>query len=374
MKLLLLLISLTFTLLLAEDSIRPPPGFLMPPTTPKYCRRTHAYSAISANECTIASIAACGKNVASLLFRISSGPLPHFRLSFVKPGRGDSARVYNHIAYDRIIEYKDTDSELGYQPAKDTILNTHWLGEGYGPNVPNFKWTPLTRTLIPIPDGSGDQITRISFSLRKFFQAKFLANIQFGVDITPKEITVNGTMKQILTPNSFKITVDITNITFVDPTASGFALGSVIVTAGSIRARGNTTIVRDGDRPDDQTTTQDAWGVPDGDDKTVDGSAIGWQRGLFSRWAVNGTLEGVIKSSDMITTGFNEILATDGGVDIISGYKATRVWFSVNGQPTDIHWDPTVAAGDITPPNTMSSAASIIPSFMLIVALIALCL
>jgi len=229
----------------------------MPPPIQKYCRRAHTFTPISLYEATIASIAACGKSVSALLFRISSGssalaPLPHFRLSYVKPGKEETTRVFNHIAYDRIIEYKDTDSELGFQPAKDIVLTTHWLGLGFGPNGPNFKWSPLVHSTMAIPDGSGDLIRRISFNLRKIFQPRFLADIQFGVDISPKEITVNGTMKQILTPNSFKITVDINNITFANSSASGFALGGIVVTAASIRARANTTIARDGDRPDDQ--------------------------------------------------------------------------------------------------------------------------
>jgi len=345
----------------------------MPPPIQKYCRRAHTFTPISLYEATIASIAACGKSVSALLFRISSGssalaPLPHFRLSYVKPGKEETTRVFNHIAYDRIIEYKDTDSELGFQPAKDIVLTTHWLGLGFGPNGPNFKWSPLVHSTMAIPDGSGDLIRRISFNLRKIFQPRFLADIQFGVDISPKEITVNGTMKQILTPNSFKITVDINNITFANSSASGFALGGIVVTAASIRARANTTIARDGDRPDDQTTTQDAFGVPDPTDNTQDASTVGWTRPFLSKWA-----DGSTQSSSVIVTGFTEITASDGGVDLIAGYKATRVWYSVNGQPTDIHWDPTMAAGDIVPPNTpASSAASVVPSLMLIVALLAL--
>jgi len=366
MQLCVSLLALSFVFILAQNPsppIRPNPQYMGPPTAPKYCARAQQLARNTDNDYSVVSLATCNLKVAALLFRISSGPLPHFRLSFVKPGKTEVARVYNHIAYDRILEYMDTDGEKGYQPSKDIILRTHWLGEGFGPNVPGFKWSPITTSNVTLP--TGDTLRRFSFNLRKALQTRFLCDIQFGVDITPREINVNGTIKTILTPNSFKITFDATNITYTNSSASGFALGAVIVTAASIRARANATIV-DGARPDDQTPNQNAFGVPDADNTTLDGAVVGWQNGFTARWA-----DGSMTSKNLIATGFTEITSSDGGVELIAGYKATRVWYSVDGQATDVHWDPTIAAGEIYAPNQGpaqgGNASSIILSVTLLI-------
>jgi len=301
-------------------------------------------------------------------FRLSSTRLPHFRVIQQNRIHYLVDQIFHNtwLAFDRIIDYtKNPNSTvLGYDPLLDTVNQVIMLQDGS--NLSN--WTSIATSTQTLP--GGNVVTRYSFSLQT---SRFV--ISLGIDVSPIEVSrlVNGTTvtTQILTPDSFKITLDLTNITNYSPNSSGLTIGGVLVVSAAARNRTNTPLGPSdpGVRPDDNVPGQQiSFGIPDNDTPSMDLAFVSWKQSFLSVFNNSQTVSQVTLIASNLTS--MPISANNGGVETFLGGNLYRVWFSHPGKPTSINWDPAVGGAELPTYDVQGSNASSITISLLLLVLI----
>jgi hypothetical protein len=310
---------------------------------------------------TASSLSFCevnGKPLRAAEFQAGAGskPGPHFwSRTLVKQFRTSSTATIKgfeaYIAFDRFGTYSGTFNSA----------TLDWYVELFSANTTLF--TEITVTKNPINgDSAGNFLYTLSFnSLAGAFPAHPNLVLTFTLDVTP---VVTRFGLKVLTPDSFKLTVDATGIDYLNSgTPGGVYLGAWLLTGKEIGTitRGNNT------------EDLDAPGVPSSTNGNLPilNNATDPDQGFFSfdlkSWGDNVTSKDV----DVIYVRSATEDGTFFALSEFTEYVARRIHFATSVKSNTAEWDPSVGASD----TALGGATSLIPSLsLLLFALIALLL
>merc|ERR1712232_326323 len=149
----------------------------------------------------------------------------------------------------------------------------------------------------------------------------------------------NGTQigtRKILTPNSYKLNVDMHGFRYSGPNTR-VAIGAFFVYKGSVAKRDSSSTEAEEERPDDNTKNQRVMTVSD---SSQTAGFFSWDK-YVNATSVSGTsaIVPIASSSIMAETNTDDL-------EVDAGWKVVRVWFTPDGQPESISWDPSIGVAE----------------------------
>jgi hypothetical protein len=306
--------------------------------TNRYCRRT-VESAFTDSKQTFVGVAnlqcfrANGKGKAArLTFTMSTRPVPNFRLTALLATSDSASAFSGRFAADKIVEYVEANNVPGYQVGTDTLVKETLLSSN--------AWTDFDRSSVAVGDATVNKLTTtLTLSGTTY---------TFGGQITTDEVTLNGTVKMVITPNSLKTVFGITNYVY-SANNSQIAIGAIMFVRGAVDRRTSIdTPTSDGERPSDNTANQGVVNIPGANANGF----FSWQKFVLGR---NASSSGVTKTVALTESGITS--ANDTVIPRLadeSGFILQRIYYSINERVTEFSWDPTLATAEATDSNTAS--------------------
>jgi hypothetical protein len=291
-------------------------------------------------------------------FEVGAGsfPGPHFYArSLVRTSTRATTMVKGFecfIAFDMFGEYNEGGTTPGFNPADGDVRI--WNVSLFNGQTPLF--TPIVTTKTPIIGGDGtddNSVYSLSFSsVPGIFATAPTLSLTFTLDITPV-VTQFGF--KVLTPNSFKLTIDADGIVFQDPATPGGAyLGTYLLTVKDIAdiVRSNTSVTMDAPGIASNTSSN----IP------INSGPTDPDAGFF--WFENTMLGNV--SGQVVTVVAVRDVTEDKDFPLMDQFiqaVARRIHISTtNKLLPSIEWDPNVGVSD----SDVNAGSALVSSFVVI--------
>jgi hypothetical protein len=164
-------------------------------------------------------------NAESIKFVINNVGIPQIQLIFTSKNNASGTDPIG-FAMDKLISYKDVDGVIGYNEGVDTVLQTF----DFNDVLLSTNWSAIDTQKTTVGAAS---IYNIKFNLTKPNNA-FSCSVFFHIQCAPQEV-LNNVTNQYLTPNVVKISLQLKEITGIVNSATGVALGGIIMVKGGQR-------------------------------------------------------------------------------------------------------------------------------------------
>jgi hypothetical protein len=319
-------------------------------TTNKFCRRTlegnfsdgkQTFTGVSDLKCIRGG--AQGK-AARLTFVMSTRPVPNFRLTALVARSDSVAGFSGRFATDKIVEYVETNNVPGYQVGADQLIKETSLN--------NNAWTDFERTIIPVGDATVNKLTtQLVVSGTTY---------TYGAQLTTDEITLNGTVKVVITPNSVKTVFGISNYVY-SAQNSRIAIGAILFVRAAIdRKSGTDTPGSEGERPNDNTANQAVANIPGANGNGI----FSWQKFVLGRNASSSSVTKSVSLTESAITSANDTVIPRNSDE--AGFVLQRIYYSIDERVTEFSWDPSMGTQETTDSNVAAK-----PTIALALAVVA---
>lgn len=367
----IIFIALILVVAVLAQTKQDKPEYKKPAITAKTCPRSLDVNfsngkktvVITANANTCASTDK--RRMEKVQFSFSSVGIPRVSLNAQKKKEDSGAAIKLGFGIDRIIEYYEKNGVEGFQQGEDVITGTYKLQSP--------AWTDIATTTTDV-----DASTRVYDLSTSLLSQSFVEEVKFTVSVTPSEVSFrmqNTTVQRaVLTPNSFKVSLSVTNFKYANASSTGLAIGAVLASRGNVNKRASSrsamAIAQSSTEvtTDTPSTNQEVHDIDDETDATTKTAYFSFQNIIFkysASGAVIGTTKVVSSKAFVPVTDATEKSDNSGMQgDVGSDYNLRRMWFTpidTAGRVTNFAWDPAVGTQE-------SSATVARVSFIVLIA------
>ena len=288
--------------------------------------------------------------------------------------QGNTVKSKNAFGFASLVEYQESNGIPGYQPGNDTIVRQVRLSQQ--------QWqidSVTTSIMLNAANTSKAYTVILSSQISGWCSMKISALITTDTVTFTSDKLINRTgIIQVLTPSSFKVSVQLTNIVYSNP-SSLLAVGTVVAFRGAISEKSRDTQHRSisgskVEKPDDANSAQQVNQFVDPTQVRNYGVSIPNAFFSFQNYisCYNSSAPTVITRGNFIQSNFTMFQPQLEDEKQFSGMVdgnavLTSFFMSITERVDSFSWDPSVGSSDIVSNLVLSGAGSIVTNWIIVV-------